>query len=556
MSDGGSIPPEGSEVDKKSLKPLLPATGDARRFLKELAKDAVCFANARGGAIYIGIEDNAARPPADQRVPEGAVEQIEKGIRGRTVNVQCAVERQATDDGDEYIVVHVQRASGIASTTDGRYFLRVHDECQPITGDDVARLLQDRPTTPWDLRTTENEAEQVDTATFRQAISPVRDQGKLSAHLAEKSDRELADFLGFVQDRKLTNLGTLFLGRPGDRRRLGAPVVDVIFYDEHGDKVRKRSWDDFVFSPAELVDELWKEIPDFREFYELPAGLFRSRIPAYDKDVVRELLVNALVHRSYEQGGEILVALHPDRMSVKSPGRLPLGVTAANILHESRRRNEALARVFEYLGLMEREGSGIDLVYDRMLASGRPLPHIEEGPDFVQVTVQRRVMHEAVLQLISEAEQRHHLRQRERIALGVLAQEDGLRADELAERLALGGAQEAREWLGRLPELGLVRSTGHGRGTRYYVPPADRVRSGLGVATNLKLIEPHRLRELVLEDLRRHPDSLFGEIHGRIGEEIQSQDVRKALKGLLEEGLAHKHGQTRGTRYRLGKEPD
>ena len=51
---------------------------------------------------------------------------------------------------------------------------------------------------------------------------------------------------------------------------------------------------------------------------------------------------------------------------------LPLGVTPRNILHASRRRNEGLARIFHDLGLMEREGSGFDLIYDRLLSQGRP----------------------------------------------------------------------------------------------------------------------------------------------------------------------------------------
>ena len=61
--------------------------------------------------------------------------------------------------------------------------------------------------------------------------------------------------------------------------------------------------------------------------------------------VVRELLVNALVHRPYTQQGDIYLNLHPDRLEMVNPGRLPLGVTPRNILHASRRRNDRLATV-------------------------------------------------------------------------------------------------------------------------------------------------------------------------------------------------------------------
>lgn len=60
------------------------------------------------------------------------------------------------------------------------------------------------------------------------------------------------------------------------------------------------------------------------------------------KASVRELLVNALIHRPYTQRGDIYLNLDPDKLEVVNPGRLPLGVTPRNILHASRRRNDGL----------------------------------------------------------------------------------------------------------------------------------------------------------------------------------------------------------------------
>lgn len=88
--------------------------------------------------------------------------------------------------------------------------------------------------------------------------------------------------------------------------------------------------------------------------------------------------------------------------------RRPLGVTPANILHASRRRNDGLARIFHDLGLMEREGSGFDTMYDRLLTTGRPAPTASEGVDSVHVTVARRVVHPGVVRLIAESDEAHH----------------------------------------------------------------------------------------------------------------------------------------------------
>ena len=213
----------------------------------------------------------------------------------------------------------------------------------------------------------------------------------------------------------------------------------------------------------ELVETVWRDIPDFRERYELPNGLFRQQLPLYDEMVVRELLVNALVHRPYTQRGDIFLNLHPDRLEVVNPGLLPLGVTPRNILHTSVRRNEQLARVFHDLKLMEREGSGFDRIYEVLLSQGRPVPELREGPDRVEVTVTRRVIRPEVIDFITRADELFQLRQRERITLGLLAQHDSLSARELTMALALPGVEAIGPWMGRLQTLKIVRQVGRPR---------------------------------------------------------------------------------------------
>ncbi len=114
-------------------------------------------------------------------------------------------------------------------------------------------------------------------------------------------------------------------------------------------------------------------------------------MPAFDEIVVRELLVNALVHRPYTQRGDIFLNLHPDRLEAVNPDPLPLGVTPQNVLHTTVRRNEHLARLFHDLKLMEREGSGFDKIFEVLLTQGRPAPELREANDRVEVTVRRRI---------------------------------------------------------------------------------------------------------------------------------------------------------------------
>jgi ATP-dependent DNA helicase RecG len=67
-----------------------------------------------------------------------------------TVNVQALPVVQRAANGGEFIELVIDRAPSVASTKDGRYFLRVGDTCQPVLGDDVLRLANERPGRPWE----------------------------------------------------------------------------------------------------------------------------------------------------------------------------------------------------------------------------------------------------------------------------------------------------------------------------------------------------------------------------------------------------------------------
>ncbi len=539
---------EDQQTDRKSLRTVTGRTAD----WDDLARACVCFANSAGGRLLIGIEDGETLPPPAQVVPPELLDRLRKRIGELTVNVQALPTLKRAANGGQFIELVVDRSPSVASTSDGRYFLRVSDACVPVLGDDVLRLANERPGRPWEAMDSGVPRAAVDADKLARFIQGIRASDRVKDSVKEKRADELLIHYGLALRDTLTRLGVLLLSSAADRRALGtAPLVQAIKYDEHGQKINKWVWDDCSLSPVELVDAVWREVPDFRESYEVAEGLYRRSVPAYDEKVVRELLVNALVHRPYTQQGDIYLNLHPERLEVVNPGRLPLGVTPRNMLHASRRRNEGLARVFHDLGLMEREGSGFDLIYDRLLSQGRPAPVPEEGADWVKVTIQRRIVKPEVMRLMTEADEHFQLTQRERITLGALAQTEGMTARELAAVLETAGAEALVPWLGRLVELGLVQSAGRTKGTRYFVDPVMLRDSGLKLATSLKRIEPHRLLELVREDLRRYPRAMIGEINARVGSEVLRSQLKRAISDLVKSGAVIMEGKRAGARYRL-----
>lgn len=538
---------EGQLLDQKSLRAVTGKTAD----WNEIAKDCIAFSNATGGRLLLGIKDGQDAPPVGQHIPADLPDTVRRKLAERTVNVAVLSDVVTAPNGGQYIELRIPRALSVASTTDGRYFLRVADQSKPVTGEDVMRLASERSALPWETQTTLHIFRADADATKRdKLLQALRASDRVKASVKEKSDDELLDHYQLAQGNDLTNLGVLCLGRQHHRAQLTtAPVIQFIKYDERGQKVNKLVWDDHTQSPLEMIEAVWLEVPDFRERYELPDGLYRQNVPAFDEIVVRELLVNALVHRPYTQRGDIFLNLHPDRLEVVNPGPLPLGVTPQNVLHTTVRRNEHLARLFHDLKLMEREGSGFDKIFEVLLSQGRPAPELIETHDRVQVTVRRRILKPEVIDFIAKADQTYQLTQRERITLGLLAQHDALTARELAAKLELLSVEELQPWLKRLLDWHLVQSAGRTQATRYFVDPGLLRSLKFSGETTLKRIEPHRLAALVLEDLQRYPESAISDIHRRIGGEIHPKQVKRALEDLIGRGAVRFEGNKRWRRY-------
>ncbi len=538
---------EGQHFDRKSLRAVSGKSAD----WSELAKDCVAFANGLGGRLLIGVEDGESLPPPGQRIPAELADTLRRRLAELTVNVSGRAQLRVAENGGELVELVVDRSNATASTTDGRYFLRIGDASKPVQGDEVMRLAGERSALPWETLTSlQVPRAQADASLCARLLAGLRGSDRVKASVKEKADDELLDHYLLAQGAWLTHLGVLCIGSQIDRARLGtAPVLQFIKRDGQDQKVNKLAWDDHTLSPMALVDAVWHDVPDFREFYEVADGLFRTQVPAFDERVIRELLINALVHRPYTQRGDIYLNLYPDRLEVVNPGPLPLGVTPANVLHASVRRNEHLARVCHDLKLMEREGSGFDAIYDVLLSQGRPAPLVAEGSDWVRVTLARTAPDRRVLMFMAKAGESYPLTQRERITLGLLAQHEALTARELQQRLELAGAEQLRPWLARLCEWGLVGQSGRTQAARYFVQPELLRTLAFPAATTLKRIEDHRLRALVVEDLGRYPWSAISEIRARIGTEIPSRRLRTVLTAMVSEGGLQKRGVLKGTRY-------
>ena len=119
-------------------------------------------------------------------------------------------------------------------------------------------------------------------------------------------------------------------------------------------------------------------------------GLYRQDVYEIPSVAIRELLVNCTLHRSYLAGGNIQVAIFDDRLEVFCPGKLPLDQTLELMRKGvSRIRNEALAKAFFYMNLIEGWGSGIHKINEALATAGLREMEITGGDVFLRFTIHR-----------------------------------------------------------------------------------------------------------------------------------------------------------------------
>lgn len=522
----------------------------------ELAKDCVCFANAKGGNILIGIEDDSDIPPANQKIVISKLDEIRKRIGELTIGVGTTVDLKKSANDSEYIEIKVfQSLSSVASTTDGRYYIRIADDCKPVLPDELQRLFNDKPAYNWESKVVQKVGiDQCDNIKLEDFVNDINNSTRVSDFIKTKSADEILSHYLMYDGTHLTNLGLLWVGTREQRAKLSyAPVIQFLKFDENGNKVKKELWDDFSLNPMELIQSVWKKLPEWQEGIEVSEGIFgRKMINHYNENLIRDLLSNALVHRPYTTRGDIFINLFSDRLEIHNPGLLPLGVTPVNILHQSIKRNEHLSKIFYDLNLMEREGSGYDKMYELQLSEAKKPPIVKEGEDRVIVTVYKQITNTDIISIIEKLKTEYQLNQKEIICLGIIAQHKSIIATEFSKQIQTKDDKQIKNWLGRLLEFKIVLTKGKTKGTQYFINPT--ILKGTDLAkTNLQQIEKHRLKQLIIADVENYPNSLIDEIHTRIGKEIPIRTLRFVLYDLVEAGEVKNTGGRKYRKYFIDK---
>ena len=522
---------ENQTIDYKSIRKIR--TGD--KGFKELAISCVSFANAQGGTLYIGIEDKSLAPLDGQTIKEDEINETVSRLHSLCFNVSLSSSGLIKhDNGGEYFQILVAPSTkSIATTSDGKIYLRVADKCEPVRNEDVQRLSIEKGAYQWELLATRVYLSDIPTENVTKFAEDIRYSDRVKPHVKQMSDLEILEHYNLIDGEIVTNLGVLWLGNSKQRSRISFPItVQYIVYNHLEQKIRKVEWHDNVLNPKELLLAIESEATELGYSYEFPDGLFRKQIRHYHPKVLRELLLNAFAHKSFTISSDIMICVYPDRLEISNPGGLPLGVTKDNILHQRHRRNPYFITIMSDLKLMEGEGSGYDLIYELNGMEAKRPPVIESSFNETKVTLYSDIQNVNLLPLLDYTLNNYKLSQKGYIAFGAIAAESKMQATKLSDYLQLSDDERLRSYVEPLLRDGIINKKGTKKGTTYYINPKLISNSKANIKTSLKTIEPYALKALIMEDLKYHPQSMISEIAERLPD-VERTELQKILYSMV-----------------------
>lgn len=350
---------EGQYFDRKS----------ARLNQKELARHISAFANANGGVVALGIEDNGD-VTGIELVPnsENEFRQAASVYLHYPPDYEIELIEYAISDLEKrtIMIFHVQPSiNSVIKTKAGEIFLRIGDQSKKLIPDEVIRLEYARGVRSFEEQIAED-------ATWDD-LDP--DALKLYAeqmHSEVSTVFELLKARGVIKVKngvvQITNAGVLLFGKY-PTQFLPNARVRFLRYDGTIEGVGQSMniIKDVVVEkalPLLLIEMKALLSSQMREFQTLDEdGRFR-KYPEYPEFAWLEGLVNAVTHRDYSIRGEhIRIKMFDDRIEFLSPGKLPNIVTVENIRTTRYSRNPIIARILTDLGWVRELNEGVKRIY-------------------------------------------------------------------------------------------------------------------------------------------------------------------------------------------------
>lgn len=348
--------------------------------VRELTEEICAFANADGGYLLIGVDDNGhvtgINLENDKRSAiQGSIGEISPALH-------CEFYPVTMDDKTVWVVdvpsgkdkpyifcgsIYVREGANSQKLRTAEEMRSFFQECNKIFFDHI-------PCNWFNIYTDSDE----------QMIKSFRTEAKLSPAIPDKQIFENLEL--FTEDGTTKNGAAMFFGKQPEQKFPHAVTRCVLFKGTN----KVHIIDDKIFGGAlyhqylHLQAMAWLK-SKLQVAYKIEGTGPREEIWEIPLTVFKEAIINALSHRDYyEQGASIMIEMFDDRVEISNPGGL-LPVVAKDFGHKSMTRNPLIFGLFTRMHLVERVASGIPRMQEAMKEANLPEPEFHTEGIFTAI---------------------------------------------------------------------------------------------------------------------------------------------------------------------------
>lgn len=366
---------------------------------EKFLKDIIAFSNSSGGKVVLGIEDNTnivygigdinpfkLADNITNMIDDACTPQIETAITFKTVEEKTVLVievvpgkfrpyylKSVGKENSTYV-----RINGTSRLADARRIKELEMEGQRISYDSVQFIGLDFD---------KENASDLCRKMYQVALDSCLTEDE-KAQVKVLTIEKLEDF-GFLhrvgEELFPTNAYVLFT----DNRMKHAKIQCALFKGTNRDIfIDKREFEGPLY---EQVEEAYQFVLKHINLGAKIDGLYRRDVYELPIKAVREMIVNAVAHRSYIDDSCIQISIYEDRVEVLSPGTLYGGMDLETVkAGRSKCRNTAICDAFHYMKIIEQWGTGIPRIINQCKEYGLPEPLFEELGDGIRVTMYRK----------------------------------------------------------------------------------------------------------------------------------------------------------------------
>jgi len=354
-----------------------------KRSWKDKYLEWVCgFSNAQGATLFIGKDDaGSVHGLANSKRLLEEIPQKIRNLLGLTIDVNL----HETGQGDFLEIV--VPAQSVPVSYRGHYYYRSGSTKSELSGASLNEFLLKKSGRTWDASIEDRATlDDIDPAGIQRFLKDAEQTGRLP-DTRDLAPVDLLKKLRLASGDQLTCAALVLFGKDPAEFYPGISVRIGRFGSNDADlQFQEVVEGNLIYCLREALNQILGKFTIKPITFE---GIQRIESPQYPIEALREILLNAMVHRRYQSGVHVQIRVYADRIICWNEGPLPQELTIEKLLgfHSSYPRNPLIADACFKAGYIDSWGRGIEKITGACHAADLPEPAFEEAEGGMRVTL-------------------------------------------------------------------------------------------------------------------------------------------------------------------------